>query len=1614
MDYKTEQEFLKRLLNYIETKLNNETAQLMSAFATQYYRGMVIENFESDNTIEDWYGALLSHWNLLLKHDCKTFCVHVYNPTLEAHSWQSQHTIVEIIIADRPFLLQSVCMEINRFGFTNHLVIHPVFNFKRDENGLLLGISKAGDKEGCTECLLHVEIDRQTNQAVITELELSLNRILNDVQAVTKDWKKCLKQMEAVIVELKQQQQTFNYPLDDSIDFLQWLHDDHFVFLGYREYALIEKEGQHGLKIISATGLGVLQDSIAPVLPDHTTSLSKEIYDYFIQTSPLIITKATTRSTVHRSVFMDYIGVKQYSNEGHVIGEKRFLGLYSSSAYSCDLRNIPMINSKLQNLKQRSGFKAGTYGARALLYILQSLPRDELFQANEQSLFECAVGVLQLQESQRVRVFVRHDVYGHFISLLTFVPRERYHTQSRKKIQAILLDVFKGENVDFSVQLSESILARIHFIIHSSKGCCAQYDLKALEQKIIDALAEWKDDLQLELHHYFGEAKGNTLFYNYSEGFSAAYREEVSTRTALLDIDKFEKLIERDLQAESLLYSPLTVSGKKTLRFKLFNRGQQASLSKSLPMLENMGIKVCDERPYEIKNRNSDAVLWLHDFGLDYKIDSRDLDLADLKPRFETAFEQCWFGKTENDGFNALILKAKLNWQQVNLFRAFYFYLRQIGMTFSQTYVELTLAKNPEVVSQLLGFFNQRFDPSLNQQVKQSCDISTLVEEAIDSVSSLDEDRILRRYLNLIHAAVRTNYFSNFNDEQGFPFFAIKFDSSLINEIPSPIPYFEIFVYSPRVEGIHLRGGAVARGGLRWSDRREDFRTEILGLMKAQMTKNALIVPTGAKGGFVVKQLHKITDKEKIAEEVIQCYQIFIQGLLSLTDNKQVKQCVKPKHVVCYDNDDPYLVVAADKGTAQFSDYANQLAQQADFWLGDAFASGGSAGYDHKAMGITARGAWESVKHHFDRLNLSTTNSTFTVVGIGGMAGDVFGNGMLLSSQIKLVAAFDHQHIFLDPNPDPVLSFEERQRLFNGYKSSWQDYEAGLISAGGGVFLRSLKSIPISASIQKCLNIDSDHLTSHELIRAILCAPVDLLWNGGIGTYVKACDESNLDVGDKANDTVRVNGKQLRCKVVGEGGNLGLTQRGRIEYAQQGGYCNTDSIDNSAGVDCSDHEVNIKILLEGLIRQGDLTEKQRNQLLEEMTKEVAEKVLVNNYQQNHAITLIEHRASKNRVDIQLLIKALENRGNLNRELESIPSDSVLEERRTESKGLTRPEISVLLAYSKQLMKQDLLKQLSSVDDSLFLKTLAAYFPIALQQKYSQEIQQHSLRDEIVANGLVNALINRMGMVLPYRLMEETHCNAAAIININSLVCEVFDIDRLWLQLELTQLDIQVSELLKTILREAIEKAMYWFINKDAQHSGIFNNRQDYIDGIKTLSMQVSNFVTPTEQQWIDEQVEDFIHQGVGAEVAVEIVILDILYWCLDVVWLKKQTTSNLQDCAIVFFQVIESFDLLWLRQQINSLPKNTLWEALARRTVKKEFNSVCCDLTIAVLQQSSLKVNDKLSYCVKTSTQTITRYHKLVALVKTDNEIALEKITVLLKELAEINLVIVNERTKVV
>lgn len=1584
MENTSNEKLLATLEQYIHQKIQDDSTEQLIAFTRQYYGFAAVEEL-SDKSMEDLFGAVLSHWNLFLQLPERAAKIHIYNPSLEEHGWQSTHTVIEIVLPDMSFVLQSITMEINRYGFANQLVLHPVYWVQRDAKGKLLALTDTEQASSVRECVLHIEINRQSDLELISQLQISLQQVLRDVRAATEDWQPCIETLQTEISTLTALDRA---ELAEPIEFLQWLEDTHYVFLGYREYQIVEQAGEYGFSVIANSGLGILRDSIAKIPEKNFLPISTDAYQILSNDNPLMITKATSKATVHRPVFMDYIGIKQYDNTGKVIGEKRFLGLYASSAYSCELKSIPLVRSKM-NALIHSGLTNSSHTSRTLVYVLNSLPRDELFQAGIEPLFTCVRGVLKLQERQRVRVFVRHEVYGHFVSLLVFVPRERYNTESRIKIQNILLDIFQGTDTDFSVNLTESILARIHFIIHSKKGCCIDYDVKEIEQRIIAALSDWHDELDTELHYLYGEAEANQYLQDYRDGFSAAYKEAVSARTALLDLKRFEKIEQQDLSVLGVLYSPLTATENKQLYFKLYCFGEVASLSRSLPMLENMGVKVYSEHPYEVKKLGQSKPFWIHDFGLGYS-QVANLNIEVLKPRFQEAFEQCWAGRVENDGFNALVISAELTWRDVNIVRALYFYLRQIGIAFSQSYVEQTLVHNAAVVQLLVKFFNARFNTT-DELLLDASQYVLEIENLIEQVKSLDEDRILRRYLNLILAAERTNFFKETVDELGIPYFSIKFDSAKVDEIPSPVPYFEIFVYSPRLEGIHLRGGAVARGGLRWSDRREDFRTEVLGLMKAQMTKNSVIVPTGAKGGFVVK-----TDcaKEKMAEEGIACYRIFIRGLLDITDNYAANEVLKPQQVQCYDQDDPYLVVAADKGTARFSDYANALAQSYHFWLDDAFASGGSAGYDHKEMGITARGAWVSVQHHFDNLGIDIQNKPFTVVGIGGMAGDVFGNGMLLSNKIKLLAAFDHESIFLDPNPNAGSSFQERQRLFKLSGSAWHDYDTSLISTGGGVFSRQDKVIVISEAVQEVLAINVAQLTPSELIRAILTAQVDLLWNGGIGTYVKASTEINSEVGDRANDALRINGVQLRCKIMGEGGNLGFTQRGRIEYALNGGCINTDSIDNSAGVDCSDHEVNIKILLNSIVLQGDMTAKQRDKLLASMTEQVAELVLKNNYLQNHAITMIQHEALHVWQNLKQLITTLESKAHLDRALEKLPNKKEMQERKTSGKGMTRPEISVLLAYTKQLLKTDLLSESSHINLELSKHVLVDYFPEQLQQTYKQEIQQHRLGKEIVANQLINSLVNRLGIIFPHRFMEELNCSAAELVNTYHLVCRVFDIEVIWRMQ--SELDGVVSEAvledIKLRIRKWVERAMYWFVRNEPNAEVA----EHYVASIEQLSDDLGSLVTKAEQLQIDKQVDDLINAGVSANLALKIAQSDALSACLNAIRVSQKSHCSLADVTKGLFHQVSALNLDWLRQQILLLPKETTWEALSRRAMIDEYNQLSCVLLQSALSEEGYSVIEKLEAWQLKNAMSLERYMALIKSAKADDSVQLEKIVVIL------------------
>jgi len=1596
MGFNSPNRLLSQLVELLRERVTGVRYEQLKGFAEKYYRHIAAEDV-ADLALEDLYGALLSHWTFAQQRPRGGAKVRVFNPSLEEHGWQSPHTIVEIIAPDRPFLVQSIIMEINRHGLTNHLILHPVLDMIRTEAGLLIEPDGHSAYEICAEAFIHVEVDRQSDPDALAGLTSGIERILKDVIAATDDWRHYKKRIEkACEVVRSGPNDPAEEAADDAVAFLQWLAADHFIFLGFREYDIDPEKACAGFRIVARTGLGILRDSLSPAPKSGSVPLSRDACAVLCRKTPLIITKATSRSTVQRPAFMDYIGVKRFAPNGRMIGELRFLGLYSASAYRAELQQIPLVRRKVNAVFQRSGFAPDSHNGWALMHVLEDLPRDELFHSDVDVLYHCAIGVLQLQERQRVRVFLRQDVYGQFISVLVFVPRERYHTELRRKLTRTLMEMLGGKSFEFKVQLSEFPLARIHFIIHTGACDAKEIDVNTIERSFVEAVYEWKDGLKEALLSHFGEEDGNRLFNNYSGGISVAYREDFKPRIAVLDLDHIDGMSNNDIAI--MLYQPLTTQGN-TLRFKLYCSDRPAALSDVLPMLEHMGVRVLDEKPYEISN-SSGRRFWIHDFGLLYA-GRESIEIHALKEAFQETFENIWFARVDNDRFNQLVLKANLDWRRISVLRAFYFYLRQIGMTFSQAYVEQTLGNNPDIAGQLMQLFEARFDPAAEERQRDGQRLAEAIAAAIDNVESLDEDRILRRYLNLIQAIVRCNYYQERHDHLGIPYFSFKFDPSKVQGLPAPQPCFEIFVYSPRLEGVHLRGGLVARGGLRWSDRREDFRTEVLGLMKAQMTKNAVIVPTGAKGGFVAKRLHRLTGRNPVHKEVAHCYSIFIKGLLDLTDTIDGGELIKPQRVVCYDGDDSYLVVAADKGTATFSDIANRIAQNVGFWLGDAFASGGSAGYDHKKMGITARGAWESVKRHFIELGTDIQTAPFTVMGIGDMSGDVFGNGMLLSEKIRLLGAFDNRHIFLDPDPDPLLSFKERQRLFECPHSSWDDYDRKRISKGGGVYPRSAKSISLSPQVRSVLAVKEKRLTPHELIRAMLAAPVDLLWNGGIGTYVKAHDEPNDRVGDRANDSVRIDASTLRCKVVGEGGNLGFTQRGRIEFAAEGGRINTDSVDNSAGVDCSDHEVNIKILLDRIVCQGDLTRKQRDQLLEAMTDEVARLVLRNNTLQTCGISLVEAEAAEMVPLHRRAIQILEQHGYLNRAVEAMPNDDELAERAAQRTGLFRPEIAVLMAYAKIMLKDDLLSNPGVLDSELVAQTLFLYFPGRLRKRYPQAIQAHRLRNEIIANQLVNSLVNRLGPSFAFRMMGEAGSDVVDVVCAYRLALEIFDIQSIWHEIESLggRIEPEVQLDMMILVRRVVERAMFWLQRHLLRIGAEERKPAEFRSGVTSLSGRVLELMPNSERQFARARIEQLVMAMVPQALSERIATLNTLFSLLDVIAVHCRSKRALLEVAQAHFALDERLELSWLRTQISLLEQRTYWQALARSAMRDEFHAACQSLIDDVIKGQTGSVPQMIESWADRKDASIERYRKLLSAIQTDSPVEFEKMVVLLRAL---------------
>ena len=1519
-------------------RLGTSRAVLVQRFLAQFYDHVAVDDL-AGRAAADLYGAALSLWQFAQERQPGRAKLRAFNPRAETDGWNARHTIVEIVNDDMPFLVDSVSMALQAEGLTVHLIIHPVLRVVRDRAGHIVDLAESSDAEGERESLMHVEISEVIDPARLAAITTRLDAILEDTRAAVADWRK----MRDALAETRAALESSRPPLPEgefaeTLDFLAWLDDDNFTFLGCRDYRF--DESGSGV----AAGLGIMRDPSYVLFGGlrNFGALSPEGQAFLRASHALIITKSHRRATVHRPVRMDAVGVKLFGPQGTVIGMRVFLGLFTSLAYSRAVNAIPFLRLKVAGVLWRSGFDPHSHDGKALAHILETYPRDELFQISEDELYDIALGILGLQDRQRVALFTRRDPFERFVSCLIYVPREHYGTALRQNFAAILELGFGAQVDSFTTLLDDAVLARVHFLLRT-EGPLREADPAAIERALAYAARSWADKLGEALVETRGEATALALTARYGNAFPSNYRERYPVTASLGDIDRIEQLRTGAPLALSLYRPENTERG--ALRFNLYRAGSPCALADVLPILEHMGLKAITEEAFEIRPQGEAQPVWMQDFGLVSHFG--DFDIAAEHRRFEEAFAHIWAERMESDGFNRLVLAAGLDWRQVTVLRLYAKAMRQAGSAYSQSYMEDALAHHPSIAGRLATMFEARFDPAqANRAVAETERRVKEITQELDQVESLDEDRILRGFLRLIEKSLRTNYFQRQADGSPKPYLSVKLSSREIELFPLPRPLCEIFVYSPRMEGVHLRAGKVARGGIRWSDRKEDFRTEILALMKAQVVKNAVIVPTGSKGGFVVKRMPVLRAEQPA--EVVECYKTLMRGMLDITDNIVGGKLVPPSDVLRHDGDDPYLVVAADKGTATFSDIANSVSAEYGFWLGDAYASGGSAGYDHKAIGITARGAWELVKRHFRELGTDIQANDFTCVGVGDMSGDVFGNGMLRSPHTKLVAAFNHLHIFLDPSPDPAKSFAERQRLFDLPRSSWADYNKTLISKGGGVFERSAKSIPLSPEMRMRLDIKAEHLTPAELIQAILKAPVDLLFFGGIGTFIKASTEIHADAGDKSNDALRINGSDVRAKVVGEGANLGVTQRGRIEYAMKGGCIDTDAIDNSAGVSTSDHEVNLKILLNGAMAAGRITLDERNALLQQMTDEVAAHVLQDNYLQGLALSLAESYGAERFDSEARLIRDLERAGRLDRAVEFLPSDDVLASRAQAQQPLTRPELSVLLAYVKNTLAEDLIES-DFPDDPQLEGDLFGYFPTILRERFRDEIAHHRLRRELIATVAANDLVNRTGITFPRELAARTGRGPGDVARVYMIVRQIFDLDALWA--DINALDNKVPaqlqlEMIRTALR-LVERVAAWFLagSRLDIKAQVEANRP----AIARLAEHIDELIPQSEKDELARQIAVFVDKGAPRELALRVARLNFLLSSVDIVRLAKTAQRDLLESGQRFFAIGARFKLDALRGAARKLFAETQWQKLAISALIEDLYAHQADLTARAL-----------------------------------------------------------------
>ena len=1557
MDAKTKgqrTDLLKSLTSIAKKNLNKSQARQFEQFVVSAMHFYPDADY-LDRPAEDIFHSL---WGLLsfsaLAAEPVNGChaaLRVFNPRPESDGWSSRYTSIYINQRDMPFLVDSLRIVLNRRGLNIYtLQSNPVWALRNDQ-GLLESTHKDYLEGAQREALILIEVDLHA-ESELADLQLELMAVLDDVEEVVDAFDPMRQRVDGLIVELQE-----NAPevedLEESLEFLRWIYNGYFTFTGCVEYKLVPEGGKQYLCEVPESRCGLFKKYGREARRELIDELSPGVSGLYQSDDLLAVTKSSERSRVHRDVYSDYIVVKRYNKSGQPIGEVRFLGLYTSQFYSYSPRRIPLLRKKVNWVLEHSGFSPNSHDGKALMAILDFHPRDELFHVGREALAETIIGIWQIYERRATRVFVHPDPFDKFVSCIVYIPREHFSTSARQKIQQVIGEQLDSTENEYSTQfLPESVLVRIYLVYQISNKKKLKVQGRQLEELVKQVTRGWSDTFADRALETLGEADGLALGRRFRSAFPSAYRELYAPDEALAHIALFDGLEDATELAIDLKHQHQAENND--LQLALFHRHAPLELSDMIPMLENLGFRVVMEHPYLIQPDNEHQ-LWMQEFNLSFSLDV-NVDVSAVQGSFKEALSTVWKGDAENDSFNRLVIGARLDWRAVAMLRLYARYLKQLGISYSQDFIADTLSRYLDITRNLVALFKSYFDPRYagNSRSDRSAGLVNKIVEALDAVDNISEDNVIRGYLEVIQATLRTNFFQTFADGTHKSYISVKLESAKLSLAPKPKPAFEVFVYSPRVEGVHLRGGKVARGGLRWSDRLEDYRTEVLGLVKAQQVKNAVIVPTGAKGGFVAKQASMAEGREAWLQEGIASYMLYIQALLDITDNLIEGQVIPPQDVVRRDGDDPYLVVAADKGTATFSDIANEISEANQFWLGDAFASGGGNGYDHKGMGITARGAWVAVQRHFREIGMDIQQQDFSVVGIGDMGGDVFGNGMLLSQHIQLVAAFNHLHIFVDPNPVAAATFKERKRLFETPRSTWDDFDKSLLSEGAAVYSRSAKSLKLTPQIKVRFNIDENELTPTQLITALLKSEVDLIWNGGIGTYVKASVESHLQVGDRANDSLRINGNELSCKVFGEGGNLGMTQRARVEFCLNGGLCNTDFIDNAGGVDCSDHEVNIKILLNKEVMAGRLEMDERNQFLASMTDTVADLVLHNNRRQTQAISLAMHRSGEQYAEYQRFMAWLEETGRLDRELEFLPTDDQLSERINRNLPVwNRPELSVLVCYSKVMLKEALLEA-DLLSEPWLARSVNRAFPQQLIDRYPQAVAQHQLSHEIAATQLANDLVDRMGFSFFFRQMESTGASSGEVIRAYTIVINILGIDKLWQSIETDNnlaADVQL-DLLHRLIR-LVRRTTRWFLRNRRLNLDCDLIIQQFAEPMLAV---IEHMPKREQQEWVGLwgiEKDSLINRSVEPQMAARLAASDSIFLSLGIVDTALKQDRAVEQTAQLYFTLGEYLSLDWFMAQIVGLQPENRWQDLARESYVDDLESQRRRLTSCLLASNA-------------------------------------------------------------